>query len=173
MLTEEANLKQVLPPGTVTWQRYKSKSILDLLFLSSLLRNSLLECQKTLPPDTHSDHELIRTVIYLSTIEAEKRQMRNWNKTNILLLRQMIDCNLKNSSTLYPPVSKVWDCFQQGLDNKIEAIICAIPKDIHPSTPWVNISLHSRPGFTLEYKKAPLNAKKLKKKGQKLGTKEA
>ena len=106
MLTEEAYLKQVLPPGTVTWQRHESKSTLDLVFLSSLLCNSLLECQKTLSSDTHSDIEPIRTAISVSTIEAEKRQTRNWNKTNTLLLGQTLDCNPQNSSTLYPPVSK-------------------------------------------------------------------
>ncbi len=37
MLTEEAHLKQVLPPGTVTWQRRECKSTLDLVFLSPLL----------------------------------------------------------------------------------------------------------------------------------------
>ncbi len=134
MLTEEAYLKQVLPPGTITWQRHESKSTLDLVFLSRLLRNSLLECQKTLSSDTHSDHEPIRTVIFLSTIEAEKRQMGNWNKTNILLLRQTLDCNLQNFSTLYLPVSKTWDSSQQGLDNQIDAIICAIQNAIHTST---------------------------------------
>ena len=122
MLTEEAHLKQVLPSGTVIWQRHKSKSTLDLVFLSLLLRNSLLECQKTLSSDTHSDHEPIWTVVSLSTIEAEKCSMRNWKKTNILLLRQTLDCNLQNSSTFYPPLSKTWDSSQQGLDKQIDAI---------------------------------------------------
>ncbi len=163
MLTEKAHLKQVLSPGTFTWQRHKSKSTLDLVFLSLLLRNSLLECQKTLSSDTHSDHEPIRTVISLSTIEAEKCQMSNWNKTNIMLLRQRLDCNLQNSSTFYLPGSKTWDSSQKGLDKQIGAIICAIQNAIHASTPQVNISLHSQAGFTLECKEAQLNAKRLKR----------
>lgn len=35
LMTEEAHLKQVLPPGTITWQRYESKSTLDLIFFES------------------------------------------------------------------------------------------------------------------------------------------
>lgn len=37
ILTEKTYLKQVLPPGTVIWQKHKSKSTLNLIFLSPLL----------------------------------------------------------------------------------------------------------------------------------------
>ncbi len=77
MLTEKAHLKQVLPPGTVTWPRHESKNTLDLVFLSPLLQESLLECRKSTLSDSHSNHELIRTVISLSTIEAKPHQIRN------------------------------------------------------------------------------------------------
>lgn len=106
MMTEEAHLKQVSPPGTITWQRHKSKNTLDLIFLSPLLFDSLLACRKSSLSDTHSDHKPIRTVISLSTIQAEKRQIRNWGKTNIPTLRQTLDHDLQNSPALYPPINK-------------------------------------------------------------------
>ena len=59
MLTEKTHLKQVLSPGTITWQRRESKSTLDLVFLSPLLRDSLLECQISFSSNTHSGHEPI------------------------------------------------------------------------------------------------------------------
>lgn len=173
MLTEEAHLKQVLPPGTVTWQRHESKSTLDLIFLSPLLQESLLECRKSTSSDSHSDHEPIRTVILLSTIKAKPHQIRNWNKTDTSLLRQKLDGELRESSTLYPDMSGSWDNTNQGFDSQIEAIISAIQNTIHASTPWVKISPRSRPGFTPECKEAQLNAKKLKRRWRKLGTKEA
>ncbi len=105
MLTEEVHLKQVLPLGTVTWQRHESKSILDLVFLSLLLQESLLECWKSTLSDSHSDHKPIRTVISLSTIEAKPHQIRNWNKTNTSLLRQKLDDEFRESSALYPDMS--------------------------------------------------------------------
>lgn len=37
MLIEKIYLKQVLPLGTIIWQKNKSKSILNLIFLSFLL----------------------------------------------------------------------------------------------------------------------------------------
>ncbi len=173
MLTEEAYLKQVLPHGTVTWQKYESKSTLDLVFLSLLLQESLLECRKSTSSDFHSDHESIRTVILLSTIEAKPHQIRNWNKTDTSLLRQKLDGELRESSALYPDMSGSWDNTNQGLDSQIEAIISVIQNAIHASTPWVKISPPSRPGFTPECKEAQLNAKKLKRRWRKLGIEEA
>ena len=139
MLTEKARLKQVLPPGTITWQRHESKSTLDLVFLSPLLQESLLECRKSTLSESHSDHEPIRTVISLSTIEAKPHQIRNWNKTDISLLRQKLDVEFRESSALYPDMSGSWDNTNQGLDSQIEAIISAIQNAIHASTPWVKI----------------------------------
>lgn len=140
MFIEEAHLKQVLP--------LESKSTLDLVFLSPLLQESLLECRESTSSDTHSDHEPIRTVISLSTMEAKPQQIRNWNKTDTRLLHQRLDTELRKSLALYPGISGSWDNTNQGLDSQIDAIISAIQNAIHASTPWVKISPRSRAGFT-------------------------
>lgn len=135
IITEEAHLKQVLPSGTIAWHRHECESTLDLVFLSPLLQESLLECQKSTSSDTHSDHEPIRTVISLLTMEAKPRQLRNWNKTDTLLLRKSLDTELRKSPALYPGIGELWDHTNQGLDSQIDAIISAIQNAIHASTP--------------------------------------
>lgn len=152
---------------------HHSKSTLDLVFLSPLLHNSLLECQKSTSTDSHSDHDPIRTVISLSTIESSPHQIRNWTKTDVPLLRQKLESEIRKSPTLNCNINGPLDNSRQGLDCQIEAIIAAIQGAINASTPWIKISPHSRPGFIPKCKEAQLKAKRLKRRWRKIGTEEA
>lgn len=94
LLTEEFEMKQVLPRGTITWRRADSQSTIDLIFMTPLLRESLIQCHTSKSLDCHSDHEPIRTLINLSTIQASPRQSRNWKQTDVEKLREKLQTYL-------------------------------------------------------------------------------
>lgn len=70
-------------------------------------------------------------------------------------------------------MSGSWNNTNQGLDSQIETIIFIIQNAINTSTPWVKILPCFQPGFIPECKEAQLNAKKVKRRWKKLGTKKA
>lgn len=100
LLTEEFIMKQVLPRVIITWQRADSQSIIDLIFMTPLLRESLIQCQTSKSLDCHSDHEPIWTLINLSTIQASQRASRNWKQTDIKQLRERLQTYLTTSTCL-------------------------------------------------------------------------
>lgn len=173
LLTQRTDMEQVLPCGTITWHRGNSKSTLDLVFMTPLLRNSLVKCRTSSSSDCHSYHKPIRTVINLSTTEPALQARQNWNKIDTEKLQARLAVKLQEPVTLYPPSGRTWDQTKDGIDQQIDDIIDAIQDAIEWSTPFINMSPYTRPGFTAECKEAQKVARKLKKKWQKLGTEEA
>lgn len=171
--TQSINMEQVLPPGTITWRRGSSISTLDLVFMTPLLRDSLVECRLSHSADCHSDYEFIRTVINLSTIPPNPQQRRNWNKVNISMLQARLAAILQVSGILNQPTNYPNDPTKAEIDRQIDNLIKAIQDAIELSTPFINISPYMRPGFKAECKEAQKIAKKLKKRWKKLGTVES
>lgn len=44
LLTKEFEMEQVFPRSTITWRRADSQSTIDLIFMTPLLRESLIQC---------------------------------------------------------------------------------------------------------------------------------
>ena len=174
LLTEEFEMKQVLLQGTITWRRANSQSTIDLIFMTPLLRESLMQCQTSKSLDCHSDHEPIRTLINLSTIQASQRLSRNWKQTDIKKLGDSLQSYL-SASTCLPTLGMTLPLAVsiETIDNYVENLVQGIQKAILHATPFHNITPRSRPGFTKECKEAQKNAKRLKRRWRKLQTEEA
>ncbi len=61
----------------------------------------------------------------------------------------------------------------EKIDNQVQALAKAIQEAVEISTPMVEICSRSKPGFTLECKKARMKARRLRKIFNRLGTDEA
>lgn len=92
--TQSIDMEQVLPCGTITWWRGSSISILDLVFMTPLLRNSLVECRLSQSADCHSDHKPICIVINLFTTPPSLQQKRNCKNVDIPTLQTRLATNL-------------------------------------------------------------------------------
>lgn len=157
-------MEQVLPCGIITWRRGSSMSTLDLVFMTPLLRNSLVECRLSQSADCHSDHEPICTVINLFITPPSLQQKRNWKNVDIPTLQTRLATNLQASKILNPTSGHPADQTNIGLNRQIDTIIEAIQDAVQLSTPFVKICSYMRPGFTTECKKAQMIARKLKKR---------
>ncbi len=173
LLTKEFEMEQVLPRGTMTWRRIESHSTIDLIFMTPLLRESLIQCQTSKLLDCHSDHKPIRTLINLSTIQASPRQSRNWKQTDVKKLREKLQAYLNTSVCLPIPRTILSSVVSvEIIDSYVENLIQGIQEAISHAMPFHNITPKSRPGFTREYKEAQQNAKRLKRRWKKLQTAE-
>lgn len=155
LLMEEFEMKQVFPQGIITWRCANSQSTIDLIFMTPLLQESLIQCQTSKLLDCHSDHEPIRTLINLSTVQACQRLSRNWKQTDIKKLGEKLQTYLKASTclptfgTTLPSALSV-----EAIDSYVENIIQGIQEAISHATPFPNITPRSRPGFIRECKEA-------------------
>jgi hypothetical protein len=87
----------------VTWERGRSKSTIDLIFLSASLFNRLILIERADTVQHDSDHWPIRTQIDIQTPVNEPPQRRNWGATDVkklteILKRDLIVPNLTNAS---------------------------------------------------------------------------
>jgi hypothetical protein len=112
--------------------------------------------------DTHSDHYPIRTVFDLHTIAAEQRARRNWNKTDLKLLRGTL-AKEKLTEAALQPANQAFDNSRDGLDTQVIGLITAIRKAIEASTPYTRICAKSKAGFTEECKEASRHPKRLRR----------
>jgi len=115
--------------------------------------------------DTHSDHHPIRTVFDLHTIATEQIVTRNWDKTDLKLLRGTLAKEILTETTL-KPANQPFDNSRNGLDAQVIALITAIRKAIEVSTPYTRICARSKAGFTKECKEASRHAKRLRRSWQ-------
>lgn len=132
--------------------------------MTPLLRESLIQCQTSKSLDCHSDHEPIRTLINLSTIQACQRLSRNWKQTDIKKLGEKLQTYLEASTCLPTSGTTLLSSLSvEKMDNYVENPVQSIQEAISHATPFHNITPRSRPGFTRECKEAQQNAKQLKR----------
>ena len=125
-------LKRTLPKGIITWRKNASESIIDLVFVTQLLRDSVIESVVAEDMNSHSDHLPIRTILGLRTISAQSRMKRNWKKTNHSLLQQTLQKSISYETDLTS--NDEYDNFKDGIDRQAQSLIRAIRKVIEAFT---------------------------------------
>ena len=161
IITEKYRLKRTLSAGTITWRRGISESTIDLAFVTSLLRESVIDVEIAVNMDNHSDHYSIKTTFELRTIAVKQRIKRNWEKTDLALLQKILleaisqDRNLTSIDQ--------YDNSDKKLDRQVEALTKAIQETIDAFTSWINICSRSKSGFTQECKEASRSAKRARR----------
>ena len=70
-------LKRTLSKSIITWRKNARESIIDLVFVTQLLRDSVIESVVAEDMNSHFNHLSIRTILGLRTISIQSRMKRN------------------------------------------------------------------------------------------------
>jgi hypothetical protein len=146
-IVENFHLQLLTVPGTVTHRWKDGESTIDLTFASEDLASRVIHCKVDPRLDHDSDHLPISTAINWSRQPAAPPRKRLWTKTNIPLLRQTV----KN---------------RESIDRYVHSIIDALKTGIDTSTPWLNPSPRSIPGFSQECKDICIEVQQLRRRWQ-------
>ena len=164
-IIETDQMEQILTPETVTYLDKGTKSTIDLVFMTSLLKDSLIVCQ-TKEFKYGSDHYPIITYINLETRQQLTEDKRQFWKTNQKRLVERFGEETQALSEFRPRTKK-------EIDEQIRLLTIAIQRSIEFSTPLVQICKRSVPGFDCECKEAQMRARHLHKIYQREGTDES
>ncbi len=152
--------------STITYKETGHQSTIDQVFAISFIAESLIFCKVSKDNEYGSDHYPIITRFNLQTIQKEEQTRHQLKRTDIQKLRQTMSekviafRNLDLGST-------------KKIDNQVQALVKAIQEAVEISTPMVKMCSKSKPGFTLECKEAQMEARRLRKIFNRLGTDEA
>lgn len=162
----EYGLQLLLKKGTITYEEAGHHNIIDLVFATPFIAESLISCKISQDNEYGSDHYPIITRFNLQTIQREEQARHQFKRTDIQKLRQAISEKILALENL--------DLDSTGkIDNLVQALVKAIQEAVEISTPMVKICSRSKPGFTLECKEAQMKARRLRKIFNRLGTEEA
>ena len=135
-IIEQYGLHLLLKTGTITYDKAKHQSTIDLIFASTAMAKRL-----------GSDHRPVLSSFNLETIEQVVEPRRQFKETNIKVLCEVM---LKDSVGISDlPFQSTSD-----IDKFLKALISAINKFIIASTPLCRITARSKPGFNAECKAA-------------------
>ena len=75
-------MELALPYASVTWEAKNTTSTINLVFISTVLQNRIINCGVAKELDHGSDYYPIATELELTPTYAPKIQRRNWKKMN-------------------------------------------------------------------------------------------
>ena len=152
-------------PKTVMYSDKRSKSTIDLVFMTSLLKNSLIICQIK-KFKYKSDHYSIITHINLETRQQLTEDKHQFRKTNQKKLIERFNEETQALSKLQPRTKK-------KINGQVRLLTIAIQRSIEFSIFLVQICKCSVPKFDCECKKAQMQARHLHKIYQREGINES
>lgn len=159
-------MEQMIPTGTATYKESTGESIIDLIFATTLLSESLIFCGIAEEFDYDSDHQSILLQWTLQTIDKPQDSRRLLSKIDNSAIIKTLKGGLANISLFS---SKILD----KLDEKLISLINTINKAIDASTPRARLCPRSVPGLNKKCKDAQMRARRLKKIWKKEGTEES
>lgn len=161
-IIETHQMEQVFTPGTVTYFDKSTKSTIDLVFVTPLLKDSLITCQ-TKEFKYGSDYYPVITHLNLDTIQRPMENKRQFRKVKKKRLLEFFGQEAKQLSTFQPRTV-------EKINKQVELLTIAIQQSIEFSTPLVQICKQSVPGFDCKCKEAQIRVRQLHKIHQKEGT---
>lgn len=153
-LTQQFQLNNLLPVGTVTYDTNHAQTCIDQCYATQQVTDWTIRCDIDTDLDHDSDHLPITTIINVPTTKPAVADQRNWRLTDAKLLRQTL-------STLLPQPQ--YPRSHHALDRYMEDIVLAIQSAIHASTPITRHSPRATPGWTRECKETQMEARRLKR----------
>ncbi len=166
MVTQRWKMEQMVPVGTTTYKESTGESIIDLIFTTPLLPESLISCGIEDKFDHDSDHQPILSQWMLQTVDSPLSSRLLLSKMYVPKLKKTLLEELVNDPPCHFQTANELDAQMYSLIGKIEtAIALAIPK--------ARLLPKSVPGFDEECKETQMKARRLKKMWKKEGTVES
>ena len=163
-LIADHQLQLLLPVGTKTRQERGEPSTIDLVFGTRLIAESTISCGLAGEELDHdSDHLPITTLLSVSTNGLPERKRRVWHQIQEKGLVEAVRENLRNG-----PLGCT-----AAIDEQTNQIVQAINTAIIQNCPESRVCPKSVPGWTPEIKDAQMQARRLRRKHQEVGTEQA
>lgn len=163
---QRREMEQMIPVGVATFKKSLEKSIIDLVFATPLLSESLIYCKIAEEFDHNSDHQLILSEWIVQMIGQPVDSRRLLAKMDLALLIETLQQNLANILHLPSQTAK-------KLDEKVIFLVKAIDTVMDISIPKVRLCPKSISEFDEECKDAQIRARRLKKIWKKEDTEES
>lgn len=157
---QERNIDQVLPRSITTYKEHGYKSIINFVFETKLLVNSMILCDTSDKHDHDSDYLPILLTWNLRTIVRPLEKKKYFKKTDIKKLVDTLKGKLTGRVQTSPKST-------QELDQQVDVLVVTFTKAIDASTPMLQVSPRSIPGFDKKCKEVQMKACPLKKKFKK------
>jgi hypothetical protein len=147
-------LHSTLPPGTATFEESRTKSAIDLCYVTTGLIDRVIKSEVDRNLDHDSDHLPISTALDLTVQRLEKKPWKAWKrldeKTCIKALRQSLP-------SLRRPLTKT------ALDTYTSEVVTATQDAISKAVSETYPSCYSREGWTEECATVLAETKRLKR----------
>ncbi|KUL81545.1 hypothetical protein ZTR_10067 [Talaromyces verruculosus] len=140
-LVDEHGLEQLLPPGTVTYERADARTTIDLIWASSTLTDRLVSCTDKREWWYGADHVPILTQFDLAPVKVPPIVRRDWGSSDWELFLKLMDTYDWHPRELAD---------RDEIDNAVAYLIDAIDKTAEQATPTKQITPYSRAVYTPE-----------------------
>jgi len=156
-LTEDNGMELMLPQGTLTWERGRSWSTIDLLFASEDLAAHLLHCKTRRDIDQSSDHLAISTEFFWEAEQGSERIVRNWKKADMGEVRERVKMLVGEADAAH--------VLREGVEAEALRIAEALIQAMQELVPLAKISPRMSPWWNEECAEAVKTARSLRKEG--------
>ncbi|OKL56217.1 hypothetical protein UA08_08364, partial [Talaromyces atroroseus] len=135
------NMRQLLPRGTITYEKAGAATTIDLIWASDELEQRLVRCQDRREWWYGADHVPIYTEFSLELTKAPEVHKKQWDATDWDLFTKLITNHnwsplpLRNTKTI---------------DEEVRRLVSAIHEASELATPTKRITGFSTPGYTPE-----------------------
>ncbi|EED11577.1 reverse transcriptase, putative [Talaromyces stipitatus ATCC 10500] len=163
-LMDEHRLEQLLPPGTITYERANAKSTIDLVWASHNLANRVVNCDTKREWWYGADHVPILTQFDLTAVRVPPMVRKQWNATDWDLFLKLMD-------TYYWHPRELND--NEAINEAIRYLVEAINQTAEQATPTKQITTYSRAGYTPEMAKLKHQVSRCRRHARRINTNQA
>ncbi|EED18994.1 reverse transcriptase, putative [Talaromyces stipitatus ATCC 10500] len=163
-LMDEHGLEQLLPPGTITYERVNAKSTIDLVWASHNLANRVVSCDTKPEWWYGADHVPISTQFDLTAIRVPPLVRKQWNATDWDLFLKLMDIYNWHPRELND---------NEAINEAIRYLVEAINQAAEQATPTKQISIYSRAGYTPEMAKLKHHVSRCRRHARRINTDQA
>jgi hypothetical protein len=163
-LMEAHQLELLYPPGMTTYRTKGVETTIDLTLATPLLQENLIICQAAENLDHDSDHVPLETIIARPARNKAIPERWSWERTDKEKLHEVLLRSLPNTTAIRT---------REDVDRTTRELVSSILTAVGESTPKSRIGPRSIPGWTKECKEAQMQARRLRRKYQRVRTSEA
>ncbi|EKG09293.1 Endonuclease/exonuclease/phosphatase [Macrophomina phaseolina MS6] len=151
-LLERFSLHLASPQAIPTFARNDAQTTIDLVFVTAGIIEHLVKCQVREDLQQDSDHIPVTTVVDLSPPRCPPEARPNWRSSDIAKLKRTFEEILPRITPLHSV---------EILENFTDSLVQTIKQAIDISTPPLQVSPRSIPGWTKECKEAQMETRRM------------
>jgi hypothetical protein len=159
-IIEDSQLQLLTVPGTPTHRWKDGESTIDLTLASEDVAARVTQCKIDRRLDCDSDHLPVALAIDWNWQPAKSKRKRLWSKTNLPILRQVVQERLARTNE----ATELRD--KESIEGFVCTLVQALDAGIEASTPWSNPSPRSTPGFNQECRDLCAEVQQLRRRWQ-------